>query len=46
MAVDGALATPDPEISGYRRVLAHLRDLLVNGGVKSGTGFQANANWR
>jgi len=36
MAVDGALATPDPEISGYRRVLAHLRDLLVNGGVKSG----------
>ncbi len=28
--------TTEPETSGYRRVLAHLRDLLVNGGVETG----------
>lgn len=29
-------AVTEPEFSGYRRVLAHLRELLVNGGVQTG----------
>lgn len=36
MTLEYAALTLEPEISGYRRVLAHLRDLLVNGGVETG----------
>ena len=36
MTIECAAITTEPETSGYRRVLAHLRDLLVNGGVETG----------
>ncbi|MCP1469285.1 DNA-binding FadR family transcriptional regulator [Sphingobium sp. OAS761] len=36
MTIECAAVTIEPETSGYRRVLAHLRDLLVNGGVETG----------
>jgi Transcriptional regulators len=36
MTIESATVTTEPETSGYRRVLAHLRDLLVNGGVETG----------
>lgn len=36
MTTEYAPAVAEPEFSGYRRVLAHLRNLLVNGGVQTG----------
>lgn len=36
MTMECATIAAEPEVSGYRRVLAHLRDLLVNGGVQTG----------
>lgn len=36
MTIECAAITTEPETSGYRRVLEHLRDLLVNGGVETG----------
>ena len=36
MTTHGATLSAEPEASGYRRVLAHLRDLLMNGGVQTG----------
>ncbi|KFG91926.1 Transcriptional regulator GntR family protein [Sphingobium herbicidovorans NBRC 16415] len=36
MTTECAAIATEPETSGYRRVLEHLRDLLVNGGVETG----------
>ena len=36
MTMECATLAAEPESSGYRRVLAHLRELLVNGGVQTG----------
>ncbi|NIJ15538.1 FadR/GntR family transcriptional regulator [Sphingobium vermicomposti] len=36
MTTECVSVAAEPEMSGYRRVLAHLRDLLVNGGVQTG----------
>jgi GntR family transcriptional regulator, transcriptional repressor for pyruvate dehydrogenase complex len=36
MTTTRAYIAAEPEFSGYRRVMAHLRDLLVNGGVQTG----------